>query len=129
MMADPLSLGVQHRLGTYRATCKPFTIRSSILSSIILFLFFSISILGIALLLAGSISELWPYLGLLIGAIFLFVFIFNISQAIRYHTLRVFVYDDGLIHMGQTSLKVITWQNVEAVWHKVISVATQYTSG
>src|SRR5579859_2318003 len=52
------------------------------------------------------------------------VFLCGISEVIRSHGLRVFLYEDGLIHVERKSHKVIPWQNVEAVWDDVVLVAT-----
>jgi len=39
---------------------------------------------------------------------------------IHFHTLRLFLYDNGLIHVWKTSIQVIFWQNVRTVWHNEI---------
>ncbi len=44
----------------------------------------------------------------------------SIYEAIETRTLRLLLYDEGLIFVQQTSLQAISWQQVQAVWHQVI---------
>ena len=44
----------------------------------------------------------------------------SLYEAIETRTLRLLLYDEGLIFVQQTSLQAISWRQVQAVWHQVI---------
>ena len=131
MTDDPLSLGTQHQLGTHRATYKPPTTASQIILWSIFFLLF----LGIALWAMIETVGVYfyhiPWLIVLGGAIVFVIIalhVYRIRNVIQNRTQSVFVYDDGLINVWHTSLQVIYWQRVQAVWHKVTEIRLQQGS-
>jgi hypothetical protein len=131
MIDDPLSLGTQYRLGTHRATYKPPTI------SRMTWVMIGLSIIYVVICIIGllersnsvyldvrgqpSLSVIIVY-ALVCTAVGIAVYVpLFVYRVIRNRTLRLFVYDDGLIHVWHASLQAIYWQNVQAVWHDVIA--------
>src|SRR5450631_4173038 len=119
MTDDPLSLGTQHQLGTHRATYKPPTTASQIiLWSIFLLLFLGIALWAMIETVGVYFYHI-PWLIVLGGAIVFVIIalhVYRIRNVIQNRTQSVFVYDDGLNNVWHTSLQVIYWQRVQAVW-------------
>lgn len=121
MTAHPLVLGTQYRLGTHRATYKPSTTCIFIVLVLLLIIVLGIGLVGGINALSDSPFMPFPG-GIVILCICLLIvgfILYGIVATYRNRTLRVYVYDYGLIHVGRQFIQSMYWQNVETVWHKV----------
>jgi hypothetical protein len=121
MIADPLALGAQYRLGNHRTTYKPSTTCSFIFLILVLLFAFGIGLAGGVAYFGSNLFIPFPFV-LFILFIWLFIvglILYGLVETYRNRVLRVFVYDYGLIHVGREFHQSIYWQNVEAVWHNV----------
>jgi hypothetical protein len=115
MRTDQEALGAPYQLGNHRATYKP-----SMISQVTFWSF--IFILGCVCLFAAftSLHRFSNFIWLCLGGLsFVGIALYGSITAYQNRVLRVFVYDYGFIHVGSQSRQALSWQNVEAVWHKV----------
>ena len=124
---DPLALGVQYQLGNHRATYKPSTISRFI--GLTLALFIVIGLLEGIIHFQNGLSQPLVLFPLFICLFIASAVLYGLIETYRNRILRVFVYDNGLIYVGQNSLQCIYWQNVQTVWHKVERQTSSNSNG
>lgn len=113
MRYNPLALGVQYQLGNHQATYKP---SGSPLIGAVLYSAFG-ALVGTIVFAFGRNNVLFLSI-FLWGGFVVFLLCFFVDSYQR-HALHVFVYENGLIHVGAKSLQPISWQKVQVVRHDV----------
>ena len=127
MVTDPLLLGSQYELGNLRATYKPPTTCIIIILAILVAMGVLATLFGIAFVFMANSP--FPLIATVVGLIFIIFPGVGIVRAYRNRVLRVFVYDAGLLYLGRTSTQAVRWQNIQAVWHKVVVETHTSTDG
>lgn len=120
---DPQQLANSYKLGRQRAIYKP-----TITCQFITFVF--VALFGVVLLLPLPAIIQNPELVILAllplgGVILLLIAIWGMITAYRYRNVGIVVYEHGFIFLGRDDVRVIKWEQINAVRHKVKEHSTR----
>src|SRR5262249_28173837 len=104
---DPQDLGVQHELGNLTATYKP-SLACSVIASVFVVIVGAL-LTAFVLFITISASNALLLLFSLVGLAIVAGGLYGIISTYRNRVLRVFVYQDGLVHVGRDAVRALHW--------------------
>ncbi len=125
MTNDPQHIAATHELGELKATYKPATMCSVLVSLAMAAFGCFWAILSFSIIQIFSRIPMSPFTGLLptlfplFGLLFVVFALFGLISAYKKRVLRVHIYTDGFAFLGQNTLEVVHWQEVRSVLHSV----------